>query len=489
MAIPRTERHRTEDRQESETIIRQTADRSPRCGLFPTVIFRALGVTAAPMKISTTRPSAGTDREPARLRPTRVRWVFPAALTTPLGDRRTVGRDDSCDTVLAGEEISRRHAEFRIDGPVAAVRNLESRNGVFVNGRRSEDAPLGPGDVVRCGEWIGVVVAEAVEAAGFREIAPGWYGGATLAAAVEPARRIAPDLPVIVQGETGTGKEGMARALHAWSRRGGPFVAVNCATLPTELAEAELFGHRKGAFTGADAAGAGLFRAAHGGNLFLDEILDLPAALQPKLLRVLEERRVRAIGETRDVAIDVRVITATQEPLRAAVADGRFRADLYARLDGLTLVLPPLRERREDIAPLFLGFLRQHAAGTIPTLEAKLVEALCLYDWPLNVRELLMIARRLLSVHGQEPQLRKVHLPESFLARDPGTLAEGARDRTSKRAWRKTDDEEEFESLKAALRAHGGSVARAAAALGIGRSRAYRLLSARPDVSPEEGRK
>ena len=189
---------------------------------------------------------------------------------------------------------------------------------------------------------------------GFTEIAPGWYGGATLAAAAAPGRRTGADLPIIVQGETGTGKEGMARALHDWSGRRGPMVAVNCAALPAELAEAELFGYRKGAFTGADVHSPGLFRAAEGGSIFLDEILELPLPLQAKLLRVLEERRVRALGETRDVPIDVKIVVATQEPLADAVAERRFRADLQARLDGLTLVLPPLRDaaRRHRAAVL-----------------------------------------------------------------------------------------------------------------------------------------
>jgi transcriptional regulator with PAS, ATPase and Fis domain len=411
-----------------------------------------------------------------------VRWVFPSQTAMRLTRTSVVGRDDSCEAVLRGPEISRRHAEFRVDGPIVAVRDLESRNGVFVNGERRVDAPLEIGDVVRCGEWVGVVVSQDDESAAFKEIAPGWHGGATLLAAVEPARHLATELPLIVQGETGTGKEGLVRALHVWSGRKGPLVAVNCAALPSELAEAELFGYRKGAFTGADANSPGLFRAAEGGSLFLDEILDLPMPLQAKLLRVLEERRVRALGETRDVAIDVRIIAATQEPLSEAVSDRRFRADLHARLDGLTLVLPPLRDRREDIAPLFLELVRQHAAGRAVEVEPKLVEALCLYEWPLNVRELVLLTRRLLGVHPQERMLKKVHLPERILASASRTAPGAAPD---KRSWRKTDDEAEFESLIEALREHRGSVARAASALGVNRSRAYRLLAAHPDFSLE----
>ena len=411
--------------------------------------------------------------------------MFPTPLVMPLAGRQVVGRDDSCDAVLRGTEISRRHAEFRVDGPVVAVRDLESHNGVFVNGQHRDDAPIDLGDVLRCGEWIGVVTCEEDGSAGFGEIAPGWYGGATLSAALEPARHIPEDLPIIVEGETGTGKEGMARALHGWSRRKGPMVAVNCAALPSELAEAELFGHRKGAFTGAETNSPGLFRAAEGGSLFLDEILELPLALQAKLLRVIEDRRVRPLGETRDVPIDVRIIAATQEPLADAVAERRFRADLHARLDGLTLVLPPLRERREDVAPLFLEFLRRHAGGRALEIEAKLIEALCLYDWPLNVRELLLLARRLLGVHGRGGALKKAHLPERLLTRAaPETSAgEASGADRARRPWRKTDDEGELDALIAALRDHRGSVAKAAAAIGVNRSRAYRLLAANPELS------
>jgi transcriptional regulator with PAS, ATPase and Fis domain len=214
-------------------------------------------------------------------------------------------------------------------------------------------------------------------------------------------------------------------------------------------------------------------------------ILELPLALQAKLLRVIEDRRVRALGETRDVPIDVRIIAATQEPLAEAVAERRFRADLHARLDGLTLVLPPLRARREDVAPLFLEFLRQHAGGQALEIEAKLIEALCLYDWPLNVRELLLLARRLLGVHGRQGALKKVHLPDRMLTRagrdpSPGDAPVSA---PARRSWRKTDDEGEFDALIAALRDHQGSVAKAAAAIGVNRSRAYRLLAANPEFS------
>jgi transcriptional regulator with AAA-type ATPase domain len=438
---------------------------------------------------STTSPGVSTGHDQAGKRGRRVRWVFPLTLSTPsFTGRHVVGRDEACDTLLPGDQISRKHAEFRVDGPVLAVRDLDSRNGVHVNGVRRTDFALLPGDAIRCGEWVGIVVA-GDGPDGLEEIAPGWYGGATLAAAVAPARRAGADLPVIVQGETGTGKEGLARAVHSWSGRTGPFVAVNCAALPSQVVDSELFGHRKGAFTGADRASPGLFRAAHGGTIFLDEILELPAETQPKLLRVLEQHEVLPLGETTPVAVDVRVVVATQEPLSAAVSAKRFRADLHARVDGLTVVLPPLRDRREDIVPLFQKLLRQHAGGPGPELDPKLVESLVTYGWPLNVRELVLLARRQLTVHGQERILKRSHLPDRMRGLSERSKEGALTPAEARPARRSTDDGTEFDSLVGALRAHNGVLAQAAEAIGITRARAYRLLAAHPDFSIENERR
>jgi transcriptional regulator with PAS, ATPase and Fis domain len=347
------------------------------------------------------------------------------------------------------------------------------------------DAPLAPGDVVRCGEWIGVAVADE-EPAGLTEIAPGWLGGPALIAATRPARAAGGELSIVVQGETGTGKEGLARAVHAWSGRTGPFVAVNCAALPSHLAEAELFGYRRGAFTGADRSSPGFFRAAHGGTLFLDEVLELPRDVQPKLLRALEQHEVQSLGEAGATHVDVRIVAAAQAPLADAVAAGRFRADLQARLDGLTIVLPPLRARRDEAVALFRELLRQHAGGRPPALDPKLVEALALHDWPLNVRELVTVARRLLVVHGHEPLLKRAHLPDSLRARaevEPAREAEPAPAAAAHPGRRSVDDAGDFEALVAALRANDGSVSRAAAAAGLSRARAYRLLAAHPEFA------
>ena len=433
------------------------------------------------MKVSiggTTHPSASTGHGPATHGAAVVRWVYPSPLTTPLIHGVVFGRDSGSSVPLPGNEASRRHAAVYRSGPVPVLRDLESRNGTWVNGQRIVERPLGPGDVVRIGEWVGTVLElpEPATEATFEALSTKWFGGPTLARAVDPARRVAPtDLPIIAEGETGTGKEGLARAVHAWSGRGGAFVAVNCAAIPAALAEGELFGYRKGAFTGADKANPGFFRSAHGGTLFLDEILELPVAIQTKLLRVLEQREVQPLGEPRAVPIDVRIVCATQEPLTQAVRDRRFRADLLARLDGLTVVLPPLRGRREDIAPLFVQMFRDQTGGLVPAVDVKFVEALLLYDWPLNVRELTLLVRRLLAVHGHGVVWNRSMLPQRI------QVGSQPPHKPVPQARAPSTDDASFDQLLDALREHSGNVSRAAVALGISRARAYRLLEARPE--------
>jgi two-component system, NtrC family, response regulator PilR len=201
--------------------------------------------------------------------------------------------------------------------------------------------------------------------------------------------------PVLVQGESGTGKEVVARLLHAQGpRAAGPFVAVNCGAIPEPLLESELFGHRRGAFTGATADRAGLFQAAAGGTLFLDEIAELPLSMQVRLLRALQERAVRPVGAEREVPVDVRVISATHQDLAVRVRDGRFREDLYYRINVIALRVPALRERREDLPALAAHLLGRIAPGAGVTLEAEALAALGRYDFPGNVRELENILER-----------------------------------------------------------------------------------------------
>lgn len=426
-----------------------------------------------------------------------ILWVFPehGKLTAPEG-RHLIGRADSCQTVLRGAKISREHAEITPVGSAFAIRDLDSRNGVSVNGRMI-DSPtaLSEGDVLRLGEWIGVVVAgiEGDQGA-FGEIAPGLLGGHKLRAALQPIRKIIErGIPLVIEGPTGTGKERVARALHAWSKRKGEYVGVNCAAIPHELAEAELFGHTKGAFTGAERARTGYFRQAHQGTLLLDEFLELPPKTQAKLLRVLEEWEVQPVGESRAEKVDVLVLAATQAPLARSVEAGQLRNDLVARLGVITLRLPPLQDRREDIAPLFRFFVREEAKAA-RALDPELIEWLCLQRFPQNVRELEWLARAMVAMHDDATMLSVEHLPAQYrqttakITQPAAPSAKSSRYPAASPASAKSDaeavpddDEALFEQLVRALAEHNGVVLRAADALGITRQKAYRMLSKRPD--------
>ncbi len=434
----------------------------------------------------TTAPSRVARENGEARRVVGLQWVFPEYRATPfLAERVLLGRGDDCDGLLPGRETSRHHAEVLRVGPVFALNDLGSRNGVFRNGERIVEAALSLGDVIRLGDWVALVVDSLVDSDEL-EIAPGLIGGGALRRAVAPAHAAAgSDLPIVVQGETGTGKECVARAIHEWSGRAGSFLAVNCAALPETLAEAELFGYRKGAFTGASRDAPGYFRAAHRGTLLLDEVIDLPAPVQAKLLRVIECGEVIPLGETRPRPVDVRLVVAAQFSLHQAVADRRFRADLLARLEGLAVELPPLRERREDVPKLFLELLRRHFGGRPPAVEATLVERLCLHDWPFNVREVVQLARRMAALHGQRTTLG--------LAQASGLLTE-RRDMPRRDSGQKAADSGGRKErrnavvlgrLREALVYHAGNVSRAASAVGISRQRAYRLLKSSDEIDLE----
>jgi two-component system response regulator HydG len=272
------------------------------------------------------------------------------------------------------------------------------------------------------------------------------------------------DAPVVVLGESGSGKEVVARALHAnGPRRERPFVAVNVAALPAELLESELFGHVRGAFTGATSDRQGLLEAADGGTLFLDEIAEMPLPLQAKLLRALQEGEVRRVGETRTFGVDVRFVCATHRDLRRLVAEGAFREDLYYRLHVLVVRVPPLRERREDVLPLARALLRAQrrpAAG----LSREAEEVLLAHAWPGNVRELenAMLHATALARGGA---VRPEHLPDELTApaRPPAPAA-------------RTLAEVERDHVLATLEACGGSPVEAAKRLGIGRNTLWRKL-------------
>jgi len=232
-------------------------------------------------------------------------------------------------------------------------------------------------------------------------------------------RAAAFDVPLLLTGESGTGKEVIARHVHAVSaRRRGPFVPVNATALPDHLLESELFGHERGAFTGADRIRPGLFLEAHGGTLLIDEVGDLPLQLQAKLLRVLQEGEVRAVGRDRAVKVDVRVIAATHRSLRDLVARGAFREDLFYRISVFAVELPPLRERGDDVLVLAEHFLRRH--GAIPEdepspLTVEAAQSLSRHRWPGNVRELENACRHALVLRPKEGQILTEHLPSNVL--------------------------------------------------------------------------
>ncbi len=276
------------------------------------------------------------------------------------------------------------------------------------------------------------------------------------------------DASVFIQGASGTGKELLARVIHRASRRsGGPFVAINCGAIPENLLESELFGHRTGSFTGATYDHKGLIPAADGGTLFLDEIGDMPLALQAKLLRVLQDREVRAVGATQATAVDMRVISATHRDVAALMKEGQFREDLYYRLNVVSLPLPPLTERREDIVPLATHFLKNTAARDgkpVKCFAPEALELLCAAPWPGNMRQLLNVVEQVVafSAGGVVP----ASLVQQALREEPAPLASLEQARSAF----------EREYLVRILRITAGNVTQAARLAQRNRTEFYKLL-------------
>jgi transcriptional regulator with GAF, ATPase, and Fis domain len=278
------------------------------------------------------------------------------------------------------------------------------------------------------------------------------------------------DYPVCITGETGTGKELVAAAVHEESPRGGgPFVPVNSAALPEGMLESELFGHVKGAFTGALRDKKGRFELADGGSLFLDEVSELPLVLQAKLLRVLQEGSFEPVGSEKTRRVDVRLITATNRDLKRDVASGRFRKDLFYRINVVPVSLPPLRERKGDIPLLAAHFLEKERRDDEPsqTLSRDAVARMKRYAWPGNVRE-LQSAIRFAVIRCRGRIIEVDHLPRELRDMDPGRAGRGP--------GRKLDPD----SVRAALDRTGGNKAKAARLLGVGRATLYRFLADHP---------
>lgn len=392
-----------------------------------------------------------------------------------------VGRDQSVEVHLEDGQASRVHAEVSPTRGGVLVTDLGSRNGTWVDGRRM-DAPNSPapvGALLRVGKSLLFVVEDVTP---FLTRAMGGtspiVGGPRIAAIRRIIDNVAPlPEPVLIEGETGTGKEMIAEALHRASGRKGDFVPVNCAAIPSELVEAELFGHARGAFSGSDRARRGLFRTAEGGTLLLDEIGDLPQSVQAKLLRVLEGGEVRPVGEDLAIRIDVRVVAATNASLDEMVAEGRFRADLLHRIAAWRLRVPPLRERPEDVPLLALHFL---PLG-ISSFSVEAMEELVLAEFPGNVRELRNTVKTA-AARARAAGSDRI-LPEH--------LELGARSERSSVAPAPGSDVEEAvlrARIETALALREGNVAQVARDLGLGRPWLYQTLK-RFNIDPDSYRK
>jgi transcriptional regulator with PAS, ATPase and Fis domain len=294
------------------------------------------------------------------------------------------------------------------------------------------------------------------------------------------------EAPVVIFGESGTGKELAAAAIHQRSpRKAGPFIKVNCAALNEALLESELFGHEKGAFTGAERQRKGRFEAAHGGSLFLDEVGDLPPAVQVKLLRVLQEGEIERVGSHEPIKVDVRIITATHRDLAGLMRQGKFREDLYYRVNVIPVTLPPLRERPEDVPLLAQGFLERLALRSgrpITGLARAALDRLMAYAWPGNVRELIN-AMEYAFVTCREGEIQAHHLPPALLGLGGAGAAGGAGATGAARSAPRgpagaegKGDEQMRAELEQALAAAGGHKAKAAELLGISRVTFWKRL-------------
>lgn len=429
----------------------------------------------------------------------------------PLAPPRVViGRDATADIVVPEQAVSRQHALLAWEGDRWILTDLGSRNGTmrdgeFVSGR----AELEHGHEIRVGDTCFKFVADAAERyAAFRidgqvldqrpaRVITGLLGGYQMDAIAAELERVAPTLlSCILLGESGTGKEVAARELHRVSGRHGAFHAINCAAIPFALLESELFGYRRGAFTGAERDKPGLIKLADGGTLFLDEIGDMPQEAQAKLLRVLQSREVFPLGATAPERVNVRVVCATHRDLRQQVDEGKFRGDLFARIGEYWVVLPPLRDRKEDIYQLARHFSARHAGRDV-TLSFSLIVALLHHDWPFNVRELESCMKRAVAL-AEGDVLDVAQLPEPIAARmreygvrsaEPQTPSpQGAPGVPAGHPSTPRRDIPSERHLRSLLARHGGNVAAVGRELGKERMQVHRWMK-RYGVSVEPYRR
>ena len=405
------------------------------------------------------------------------------------GDVVTVGKLPESSLVLSDPTVSRRHLRIARTETGWLLADQGSTNGTFLAGVRIREAPIEAGAVFRAGQVEIAFVPERqrIEVEPWTEDHFGELMGRSLAMRRLfglMARVAETDATVLVQGETGTGKGAFARALHRASRRkDNPFMVVDCGSVQRQLVESELFGHEKGAFSGAYQQRVGAFEHAHSGTIFVDELGELELELQPKLLRVLDAREVRRIGGDEAVAVDLRVIAASRRDLGREVERGAFREDLYFRLSVVTLTIPPLRDRAEDIPLLVEHFLKQAARQRgvpVPRLAPETLDRLTSHDWPGNVRELRNTVERalLLSTVQAGDQLRVDGLaPRSKdgprPARPEAAFDPAASFQAEKERW---VDRRERAYLTWLMAEHQGNVSAAARAARMDRKYLHKLL-------------
>lgn len=456
-----------------------------------------LGTTAGPDdRAGTAEPAAELIRafecdQPAVL-PARFRLTGVHRVDLGRGAERCHERIDDAGVLrihVPDRWMSSRHAHVRNSFGRWILEDAGSKNGSHVNGETVSRRELHDGDLIELGHTLFIFRSQVVRDDGPADVdlaagPPPEPGLTTLVPELERelaklVRLARSEVPVLLLGESGTGKEVLAHAFHRRSARAGELVAVNCGAIPETLVESELFGHKKGAFSGAVADSAGLVRAADGGTLFLDEIADLPPPSQAALLRVLQEREVRPVGGTRSVPVDIRLVSATHRDLPALVEAGAFRQDLYARISGFRIRVPRLAERRADLGLLIGTLLSRLAPDAPPEIDVDVARCFFSYDWPRNIRELETTLRAAL-VLSSGGRIVLDHLPEDLradLVLQPHDDAPPLSD----------DDLARRDELVALLRAHAGNISAVSRAVGKDRKQVHRWLK-RFGLHPDEFR-
>jgi DNA-binding NtrC family response regulator len=455
----------------------------------------------------TRRPPIDIDDETERLSPAGEDaewWLLVVeggrsiAHRLPRGKPIQIGRSEDSDIQIDHPSISRRHAQLLV-GPPVCIQDLRSANGVRVGRCPLEPlvlTPVEPGVAIELGAVLAVVHRPSMlppgtvqkRAAPEPEIerpsllpgGPMLVRDPVMEEVMDLVRRVAPsELSVLLTGETGVGKEVVAEVVHRGSRRAeGPFVCINCAALAESIAESELFGHEKGAFTGALGARGGVFEAGHDGTVFLDEIGELSPGLQAKLLRVLETREVMRLGSVVPRRVNVRFVSATNRDLRAEIAAGRFREDLYFRLNGICIDIPALRDRPRDILPLARRFARRGMPeGEIPRFGAEVIARLESHPWPGNVRELRNAMERAAVLAGTDT-IELAHLPPELRGGARSAVASPAAVVQASATVRDELEDVERQRIMEALEQTGGNQTKAAELIGMPRRTFVKRLDA-----------